>query len=172
MPPNQSWRDDRFPPVNEGCGEVRHVPPTPDAREGRNRRDGAVIWFFWSRLVAGFCSRLVAGSGRVACRSSVLEPDAALRTRCLQRHRVAGSSPVDPRRRRPHEEGRPEIALVSSSSSLELGTFNKGRGHHFFWVFVCACVCVCVCLWARLQVELFKCFVHTCISFSRFNSAL
>ena len=57
-PPDQSWRDDRFPPANEGCREVRHVPPAPDARERRNRWDGAVIWllvsscrWLWSRHV-------------------------------------------------------------------------------------------------------------------------
>ena len=31
-PPDQSWRDERFPPTNEGWGEVRHVP--------RPRREG------------------------------------------------------------------------------------------------------------------------------------
>ena len=87
-------------------------------------REGLVIW---SRLVAGFWSRLVAGSGLVACRRSVREPDAALHTRCLQRHRVAGSSPADLGRRRPHEAGRSEIALVPSSPVLELEAFNKYR---------------------------------------------
>ena len=35
-------------------------------------------------------------SGLVACRRIVLEHDAALHTRRLQRHRVAGSSPAEP----------------------------------------------------------------------------
>ena len=107
--------------ANEVCGEVRHVPPAADAREGRNRRDGAVIWFFWSRLVAGFCSRLVAGSGLVACRSSVLEPDTALRTRCLQRHRVVGSSPAEPDRQGPHEAGRSKSPYLQLTFPLSWG---------------------------------------------------
>jgi len=56
--PPTNHRDDRFPLANEGCGEVRHVPPAPDARERRNRRDGTVVsgvvsscrWL-WSRRV-------------------------------------------------------------------------------------------------------------------------
>ena len=122
-------------PANEVCGEVRHVPPTPDAREGRNRRDGTVIWL----LVSSRRWLLVSSHAR-----GVLEPYTALRTRCLQRHRVAGSSPAEPDRQGPHEAGRSKIALVSSSSSLELGTFNKDHwGQSSFGY-----LCVRVCPWA------------------------
>ena len=130
--PPTNHRDDRFPLANEGCGEVRHVPPAPDARE-REEIDGT------ARSSRGW-SRLVAGSGLVACRRRVLEPDAALRTQCLQRNQVEGSSPAEPDRQGPHEAGRSKLALFSSSAFLELETLNKDPAGPFsFWV----CVSVC-----------------------------
>ena len=56
---------------------------------------------------------------------------------------VAGSSPAGPARRRPHEVDRPKIVLVSSSSSLELETFNKDlTGSISGYLCVRACVSV------------------------------
>ena len=88
-------------------------------------------------------------------------------TWCLERHHVAGSSPAELNHRRPHKVDRSKhrlwsLAHLSSSWKPSI----KTRRGPFLWV--------CVCVWARLQVELCKCFLCSLYItfFIRDNSAL
>ena len=88
---------------------------------------------------SGLVGLAVPGSSLV---SSTWRPTLFLWPWCLERHHVAGSSPAEPDRRRPHEVDRSKrrlwsLAHLSSSWRPSI----KSIGVHF---------CVCVCLWTRL----------------------
>ena len=91
-------------------------------------------------LLLALISSLALGSSRAggACGSPTLSSVPGACSGIELRVRVPPIQDVEDRTRR---EGS-LVALVPSSSSLELGAFNKGHGHHFFWVFVCVCVSV------------------------------
>jgi len=73
-----------------------------------------------------------------ASRRSVPTPDATLRTWCLERPRVAGSSPVTPRSSRTTRGGQ----VQASFSSLSPSSLRADEVHLFLGI----CVCVCVSL--------------------------
>ena len=71
-----------------------------------------------------------------ASRRSVPTPAATLRTWCLERPRVAGSSPVTPRSSRTTQGGQ----VQASFSSLSPSSLRADEVHRFLGICVCMCV--------------------------------